>query len=184
MCSLRSFDTVGCSERRGRQQWMSLYLLVMLVAAGAFLRANPQVRHEGPASSVEPRSASGVATASSNSIWSGVYSEAQAEKGRVTYMRACSSCHKDDLGGDGKSELILVGAPFLSRWNMRPLSDLYVKVAREQHEVTRTMMRPLEINETLAFLLKANGMPAGPNELSINFSDLERIVITASSQGQ
>ncbi len=75
--------------------------------------------------------------------------------------------------------LALVGPPFLSRWNGRPLSDLYLKVAREQHEATKTMMRPREINETLTYILKENGMPAG-TALSENFSALERILFTAT----
>jgi mono/diheme cytochrome c family protein len=142
------------------------------------------------ATAAGPLSAAGQATVSSTptnsttgtstrSIWDGVYTAEQADRGKVTFDRACARCHGADLRGAGKIELSLAGPTFASRWNGRPLSDLYLKVGREQGDQTKTMMRPMEINETLAYILSANGFPAGQTALSQVFSDLEQITLLA-----
>src|SRR3989442_11542875 len=46
-----------------------------------------------------------VAQQSSPSVWDGVYTVAQAERGRIVYERHCNSCHGDDLAARGSSPL-------------------------------------------------------------------------------
>ena len=36
-------------------------------------------------------------------VWDGVYTEGQAERGQVLYTEACSGCHAPDLRGDNRS---------------------------------------------------------------------------------
>ena len=36
-------------------------------------------------------------------VWDGVYTEGQAERGAVQYTEACAACHTPDLSGDGTS---------------------------------------------------------------------------------
>ena len=145
-----------------------------LVERGALLAAGQAV-----ASRSAPAANAGVA--GTRSVWEGVYSAGQAEHGKVTFDRACASCHGGDLRGAGDAALALTGPGFVGRWNGHPLSDLYLKVGREQGDQTKTMMRPMEINETVAYLLSANGFPAGPRDLSQVFSDLEQITFVAAS---
>ena len=117
---------------------------------------------------VEARSASAAPNSQPRSVWDGVYIEEQVEKGRVTYNRACSSCHKDDMSGDvEKFAPPLAGPAFTSR-------------TLEQHRATVTMMKPREINETLTVILKANGMPVGRTILPDTFPELEAILFTAA----
>ena len=51
--------------------------------------------------------------AASKTIWDGVYSEAQAQRGAIAYRAACSSCHRGDLSGQNSA---LIGTTFLNRW--------------------------------------------------------------------
>ena len=169
----RQFST---HRRRIPDGWTSICLLVCVSAYGALATAEA-AQQPG----VEARSANAAPNSQPRSVWDGVYIEEQVEKGQVTYDRACSSCHKDDLSGDvEKFAPPLAGPAFTSRWNGRPLSDLYWKVALEQHRATVTMMKPREINETLTVILKANGLPAGRTILPDTFPDLEAILFTAA----
>src|SRR5262245_46937401 len=56
-------------------------------------------------------------------IWDGVYTPAQAERGRETYERACSYCHRSDLTG-GEDGAPSLKENFLLRWQNRPVEDL------------------------------------------------------------
>lgn len=151
-------------------------IISILVAQGALMeRGAPSAAGQTGGS----RSGTNSGT-TERSVWDGVYTVQQAERGKITFDRACASCHGDDLRGGGNPELTLAGPVFVSRWNGRPLSDLYLKVGREQGDQTKTMMRPVEINETLAYVLEANKFPAGQTGLSQLFSDLERITLSAT----
>jgi mono/diheme cytochrome c family protein len=46
-----------------------------------------------------PRAARG-STQDTASVWSGVYTAAQAERGTAVYANHCSRCHGDDLGAN------------------------------------------------------------------------------------
>ena len=46
------------------------------------------------------------------SVWNGVYTTAQAERGQLVYAGQCSRCHGENLGGNRAYPL--AGAPFIS----------------------------------------------------------------------
>ena len=50
------------------------------------------------------------------SVWTGVYTTAQATRGTDLYNRVCSECHGDDLEGREKSPA-LAGGSFAQRWD-------------------------------------------------------------------
>ncbi len=57
-----------------------------------------------------------AAPGGSKSVWDGVFSTAQAERGAAAYKTACSECHGNDLAGDGFAPA-LTGAEFMGNWN-------------------------------------------------------------------
>ena len=48
------------------------------------------------------------------SVWDGVYTELQAERGEATYSKTCARCHRDDLKGEELAPS-LVGVAFTFR---------------------------------------------------------------------
>ena len=50
------------------------------------------------------------------SIWDGVFTAEQAERGAEAYKTSCSECHGGDLMGDGFAPA-LSGADFQGNWN-------------------------------------------------------------------
>jgi cytochrome c len=115
------------------------------------------------------------------SVWDGVYTQEQAQRGEALYKQECATCHGDALEGNGQTERAqslrrmlppLSGDVFMGNWNGRPLSDLFDKIRK-------TMPRdepgkiPLKQNaDILAYMLKFNGFPVGKAELPADPSEL------------
>ena len=98
------------------------------------------------------------------SIWDGVYTDAQAERGRSLYMRSCASCHSADLSGTFETPP-LVGR-FMPYWSGSTLDALfdYVSTAMPMHN-PGALSAGANI-DIVAFILKSNNIPSGPKELS------------------
>ena len=98
------------------------------------------------------------------SVWDGVYTEAQAERGAAAYGQACSKCHGAQLAGLGEAKP-LTGPEFLGIWNGLSLGDLYDRARK-----TMPLDRPASLSretyaDIVAYVLKFNGFPAGGAEL-------------------
>ncbi|HJZ74723.1 MAG TPA: cytochrome c [Vicinamibacterales bacterium] len=114
-----------------------------------------------------------------NPLWRGVYTAAQAERGKALYVRHCSRCHGDDLGG--RRDYPLSGERFMERWEARTLEHLFVLI--------RTSMPPDGVNtvdsndkrDIVAYLLQQNGFPAGTSELPHDTAVLATFAIERSS---
>ena len=110
------------------------------------------------------------------SIWTGVYSAAQAKRGAAFYADTCVRCHGDDLTGVDDAAP-LVGATFLSRWNGQTMADLLEQTQKSMpKDDPRTLTRQQYV-DMLAYLLKANAYPAGETELPREIEALKQIRI-------
>ena len=97
-------------------------------------------------------------------IWGGVYTAAQAERGRSVVEAHCSECHHDDLsGGEGPA---LVGSAFMVKWEMQPVERLFHKIRDTMPEVGNTDVTNAQKLDTVAYILQQNGFPAGSTELT------------------
>ena len=97
-------------------------------------------------------------------VWDGVYSEAQAARGKAVYEAQCAFCHQSDLRGQGFAPG-LVEDTFTSRWQDGNLGDLFTIV-----KVTMPQDKPASLTDDeyaaiVAYLLQANRYPAGQQEL-------------------
>jgi mono/diheme cytochrome c family protein len=98
------------------------------------------------------------------SIWDGVYTAAQAERGRLVVQSHCGECHSDDLrGGEGPA---LVGSTFMVKWETHTAERLFHKIRDTMPSVGSTEVSEKEKLETVAYILQQNGFPPGPTELT------------------
>jgi len=110
-------------------------------------------------------------------VWDGVYTAAQAERGRSAYLQSCASCHADDLRGKGTAPS-LVEESFVFLWGDMSVGDLF--------ERTRMLMpsdRPGSLAadtyaDIIAFIAQKNGFPAGSTDLGADVAALKQILIT------
>jgi mono/diheme cytochrome c family protein len=97
-------------------------------------------------------------------IWSGVYTTAQAERGRAVVVSHCGECHHEDLsGGEGPA---LIGPSFMVKWELQSVERLFHKIRDTMPEVGNTDVTDAQKLDTVAYILQQNGFPAGATELT------------------
>lgn len=119
-----------------------------------------------------------LAQDTTSSVWDGVYTQAQADRGRPLYNAACGACHGDQLSG-GETAPPLAGGDFLSNWNSQTVGQLF--------ERTRTGMppgAPAKVGrdakvDIIAYILSFNKFPAGDKELARQTEVMNTIRIDA-----
>jgi cytochrome c5 len=101
---------------------------------------------------------------SGRTVWDGVYSEAQAERGRSAYGRHCASCHAADLSGSLEARP-LAGPRFMQDWSEDTLDTLYRRI-RNLMPFDDPATLPDDIYlDSIAYILRYNGFPAGDGDL-------------------
>jgi mono/diheme cytochrome c family protein len=99
------------------------------------------------------------------SIWSGVYTDAQAARGKAAYTDNCARCHGPALQGNDEIPA-LQGAQFMVDFDGSTVADLTNRV-----RTTMPMDNPGHLDnatttDIVTFLLQSNQVPAGSSELS------------------
>lgn len=112
-------------------------------------------------------------------VWDGVYTEEQAKRGAELYTRDCSSCHQDDLAGDGFAPA-LSGPEFAAAWEGLPVADLLDRIRVSMPPTDPGSTSVAEKVDILAYMFKANRFPAGTTELPKDAGSLKEIEYRAN----
>lgn len=112
-----------------------------------------------------------------NSVWDGVYSVKQADRGATMYLQACAGCHAEDLRGDSNSPG-LRGVSFMFLWEARSLGELLNEVRSKMPPTNPNSLSRGGYLDILAYIMQVNGFPAGDAELGTEPGTLEQILIT------
>jgi mono/diheme cytochrome c family protein len=110
----------------------------------------------------------------SQSVWDGIYTEAQAARGEAGYREACASCHGEKLDGRGQIPP-LAGSDFTSNWNGMTVGDLFEKMQTSMPADRPGQLSKEQNAAILAFILGSNRFPAGNKELSADTDALKGI---------
>jgi cytochrome c len=111
------------------------------------------------------------------SVWAGVYTQAQAARGKLAYTQSCSRCHREDLSG-GETGTQLKGAAFFDRWHELTLFDVFAMIQSGMPHDHAVFIPKDPARDVVTFLLNENGIPAGDKELSSDMDELADIRIT------
>src|SRR6266849_10035456 len=60
-------------------------------------------------------------------IWAGVFTVAQADRGKTAFVQHCSNCHNQDLNGSVRGPT-LKGERFLRNWENGSVNNLFTKI--------------------------------------------------------
>jgi len=96
-------------------------------------------------------------------IWDGVFTLTQAERGYQAYGMYCSRCHGDDLSGRGG---VLIGGKFMDRWREDHLTSFYTVVHNTMPPGARGRVSDANYLDIVAYVLHVNEFPAGQVELT------------------
>lgn len=111
-------------------------------------------------------------------IWQGVYTAAQAERGKATFLASCQRCHNADLSGDRGPAL--KGERFMTTWGGGSVNRLFEKIRDTMPSFSTSTIDAASKLDVVTFILQTNGFPAGDRELAV--ADLEPIQILAQGE--
>ena len=107
----------------------------------------------------------------------GLFTEAQAARGRAIYEQYCVACHGARLEGNPGAPL--AGAAFISRWadGNHTLDDLfYIVRSLMPYNAPGSLSRQQNADVT-AYILKANDYPVGETELPPVTAVLKKVTL-------
>jgi mono/diheme cytochrome c family protein len=107
-------------------------------------------------------------TTSVPSTLNGVYTTAQAARGRNVYLGSCRYCHTAETH---------TGKVFAEWWKGRQLSELYDFVLERMPKNDPGSLAPEDVADVVAYLLKLNAMPVGKAELYPDTDSLKKFRI-------
>jgi S-disulfanyl-L-cysteine oxidoreductase SoxD len=116
--------------------------LVVLIAAATTLRA------QAPAATTN----------------AGIYTEAQAERGKLAYANNCQTCHGESMEGVDMAPA-LVGGTFQSNWVGLSVGELGERIRMTMPQNNPGTLSSATAADLIALILKLNGYPAGAAEL-------------------
>ncbi len=122
------------------------------------------------------------------SVWMGVYTEAEAAKGKAEYEKACIRCHAANLDGIQDANLLgdfgprnsLRGSDFMERWREDTAHSLFrlIKTGMPPRNEPKAQVAELSdeaVVNLVAYIFKGNGFPAGNRDLAQEDLRLTRI---------
>jgi mono/diheme cytochrome c family protein len=118
---------------------------------------------------------------SEGKIWQGVYTDAQAERGKEYFHKGeCAGCHRLDLmGGGGDNTTMggpsLKGDRFLNEWEDKDVNMLFSFVRDNMPKLANALITTEQKIDVVAYILKENGFPAGSKDLTMNPEELQQI---------
>jgi mono/diheme cytochrome c family protein len=117
-----------------------------------------------------------LAAAVTRSVWDGVYTKEQANKGQATYGEVCLKCHGETLGG-GEGGPALAGEEFRRKWNGKTAGDLFGLIRKTMPSDDPGSLSNREYSNLIAYILSVNEFPAGPKEVDRDVAALNEIRI-------
>ena len=118
-----------------------------------------------------------VFAATDRTVWDGVYTEEQATRGRVDYMKSCASCHAADLRGSNTAPS-LVEESFAFLYGDTTVAELYGRIRRLMPSDRPNSLSSQSYRDIVSFILQSNKFPPGEKELEADPETLRQILIT------
>jgi cytochrome c5 len=111
----------------------------------------------------------------------GIYAAHQATRGKGHYDAFCAPCHAGDLSGTLAADSgapPLHGTPFVASIEKKGIAAVFAYLKTTMPADDPASLKDSEYVEILAFLIQANGFPAGIRELTA--ADLPRLRVRRS----
>ena len=101
------------------------------------------------------------------STLAGVYTAAQAERGRNTYLAFCRSCHSPSEHTEAA----------FNRWVGHPVSTLFSYLLETMPSNNPGSLDPKDVADVVAYMLRLNAFPTGDAELPADTTALTKIQV-------
>ena len=109
-------------------------------------------------------------------VWDGVFTSAQAARGKAPFERSCARCHNVELAGSQRGPA-LKGNVFWSKYDNENLSSLFMFIRDNMPQDGPSLLSDEIKADVLAYIMSMNGMPSGNDELKADLRALDEIKI-------
>jgi mono/diheme cytochrome c family protein len=123
-----------------------------------------------------------VAQAPEARIWTGIFTNEQADRGKANFNIACVRCHGSDLAGQTAPSL--KGSRFIGAWENENLYKIFTKIRDTMPPNYGTLLPDNDKLDVLTYILRANDFPAGSQELTTDPELLENVQIVRKGATQ
>jgi S-disulfanyl-L-cysteine oxidoreductase SoxD len=106
----------------------------------------------------------------------GVYTDAQAARGKAFYSDMCLQCHGGELEGV-EEDPALAGRRFLSHWDKRSVGALHAYIDKAMPPGNGGALGAVAEADVVAYILSRNGFPAGSSPLPADPTGLNGIAL-------
>jgi mono/diheme cytochrome c family protein len=120
--------------------------------------------------------AAATAAQAPRTVWDGVFTDEQDERGALLYATHCARCHGDGLGGV-ESAPALTGTSFYANWEGETLEALFERMRSSMPADKPGSLSRAQNADILAHMLKVGGYPAGTMPLDGQAGALAPITI-------
>ena len=115
------------------------------------------------------------------SVWTGVYTEQQNQRGAELHSAACAQCHGLRLNGaaqpDQPPSPAIARAAFLRKWSGQSVAALFGYIRYKMPPDAPNTMTDQQTADAIAHILAMSSIPPGASELPADAKRLENIVI-------
>jgi DNA-binding beta-propeller fold protein YncE/mono/diheme cytochrome c family protein len=137
-------------------------MVTLIPVAVAIALPSPVRAKQTTLSQQTPASSS---TEPTQSVWDGVYTEEQANRGGALYAQRCARCHAPDLTG-GEIAPALNSGEFKSNWTGLSIDDLFERIKVSMPQDNPGSLSRQQTADIVAFVLSKGGFPKGKTELA------------------
>ena len=151
----------------------SLFVLLLVCATTAWL-TGVALAAGSPGREVAQET---TKVAGAQTVWDGVYTAEQADRGKALYAQWCVGCHSADLRGDGTSPS-LVEEGFAFQWNDTSVGEFFEQIRKLMPSNRPNSLPTQSYRDIVAFIFQSNKYPVGTKELPEDLEALNLIRIT------
>ena len=121
---------------------------------------------------------SSVQAQAPKTVLDGIYTSAQAERGKPIYAMSCAGCHGDKLEG-GAAGPTLSGPDFTNGYKDGSAGALLNKISQDMPSNAPGSLEAQQYADVFAFVLSTNKYPAGQTEAPKDAADLKTVKMAA-----
>lgn len=114
---------------------------------------------------------------SPSSIGRGIFTEEQAQRGKIAYESNCAICHGKDLISRNPDASSLTGQAFRFGWYRKTIAEQFERIRTTMPSGAAGKLSDNEYLDIVVYILRFNGYPVGEQELKLDAGILKEIVI-------
>jgi quinoprotein glucose dehydrogenase len=107
-----------------------------------------------------------IAAQAPRTVNDGVFTDAQATRGKQAFEKNCTMCHETSR---------FTGDEFVKHWSGKPLAGLFETVSTTMPEDNPGSLKAQEYGDIVAYFLQLNQYPSGAQELAAGVEPLRAI---------